>query len=51
MPTSGKEVYLTKVEIAVMQVFIKEKIFSDLQIANILTELANKLKGDYDEAA
>jgi hypothetical protein len=50
MPKSGEEIYLTELETEIMSVFVKRKILSDLQIANILTDLANKLGGQQREA-
>lgn len=47
MPPHGEEVQLTTVEINLMAVFVKHKLFSDKQDAVILRQLADKLEGKY----
>ena len=42
---NGDEIYITELEVEIMQVFIKRKILNDSEIAKNLTELANKLRG------
>lgn len=47
MPEMGKEIYLTELEVKIMAVFVQEKIFGDLQVANVLRELSHKLIHNY----
>lgn len=42
-------IYLNDIEVKIMSVFVAEKILDDSQIANILTQLANKLVREGEE--
>lgn len=47
MPEMGKEICLTELEVKLMAVFVREKVFGDLEIANILRDLSHKLIKNY----
>ena len=46
MPKSGKEVYVTDIEVAILKIFMDRKILDDKTIADTLDVLTAKLRGN-----
>jgi hypothetical protein len=47
MPPTGKEVQLSQIEIDLMSVFVKHRVFKDRHAAIVLLNLMYKLEGTY----
>jgi hypothetical protein len=45
MPEDGKEIYLNALEVGIMRAFFNHIYLTDVEMADVLYQLANKLEG------